>query len=122
MTTLSLVEELRELPELQREAALAEFAEEELAELYYDWDFWARPNQRSAVAIRPRPGLYPGRSAVGWGKKETSSPPNILRGGFLLKKFVIESFFLHKFVISLTYIVGVGGPILKARATDYFWN
>ncbi len=43
--TAALIDELRALPLAQREAALEIFTPEEQRALYYDWNFWARPNQ-----------------------------------------------------------------------------
>jgi len=45
--TASLASSLASLPEAQRLKILDEFTEEELAQLEYDWRFWARPEQIS---------------------------------------------------------------------------
>lgn len=42
---LSPAQILANLPEAEREAALASLSDEVKAELRYNWDFWARPNQ-----------------------------------------------------------------------------
>lgn len=42
---VSLASSIASLPQEQREALLAELSDEDLAELEWDWRFWARPNQ-----------------------------------------------------------------------------
>lgn len=41
----SLAERFAEIPKPERDAILAEFSDEQLAALEYDWEFWGRPNQ-----------------------------------------------------------------------------
>jgi hypothetical protein len=43
----SLLDSLIELPESARHELLSELSDAEAAALFFDWDFWARPNQRA---------------------------------------------------------------------------
>lgn len=48
-TTLSAAELFRELPEDIKRQRLTTLTDDECSQLYYDWDFWARPKQREPL-------------------------------------------------------------------------
>lgn len=45
MAKQSLAEQVASLPQEQRKEFFADFTEEEIKDLMFDWGFWARPDQ-----------------------------------------------------------------------------